>query len=430
MNDFYTYAYLREDRTPYYIGKGTGDRLYKKGKKKGIRPPKDKYGFIDKSRIIFLKQNLIEEEAFKHEKYMIAVLGRKDNGTGILRNLTDGGEGVSGYIPSESVREARRRNGKVIGKQNAELKRGVCSLTKEQRVKNGNYAKENGLGVFSLTKEQKKENSRKIGQKNKELGIGICGLSFEERSAYGKIGGAKNRDNKSGICGLSFEERSDWGKKCKEEGIGIFSPEFLKIRSQILSERLSGEGNPMYGKKHNSESIEKMKTKALERSKKIYKLKNPNGEIIIFENIVTFCSKYNLYDGSISQVLGKRNKQHKGWTLPETILENKIYKIKSPEGIIYTFNNITEFSKEHNIKCGLDAVLRGVRKSCYGWTLVDVVKGDHERPVKEFLLKSPTGEIVSGKNVKKFCNENNLGYDGIKLVLNGKQKLHKGWTVP
>ena len=362
MNDFYTYAYLRTDRTPYYIGKGKDDRCFIKGKKESINLPKDK------SKIIFLKQNLTEQEAFKHERYMIDVFGRKDLGTGILRNRTDGGDGVSGYIPSESVREARRRHGKVIGNQNAELKRGVCSLTKEQQVKNGNYVKENGLGIFSLTPEQKHENSKKAGQKNKELGLGVCGFGFEERSAAGKIGGAKNRDNKSGICGLSFEERSKNGKrnvnKMKELGLGIFSPEFLKNKS----ERFSGEGNPMYGKKHNSETIEKIKKKALERNKKIYKLKNPNGEIIIFENIGTFCNKYNLDDGCISQVLGKRNKQHKGWTLPETILEKKIYKIKSPEGRIYTFDNITEFSKEHTIKCGLDAVLRGVRKSCYGWT--------------------------------------------------------------
>ena len=81
---YYTYAYLREDKTPYYIGKGKGNREYKRSRN-DIRPPKDK------SRILYLKQNLTEEEAFKHEIYMIAVFGRKDLGTGILRNRTDGG---------------------------------------------------------------------------------------------------------------------------------------------------------------------------------------------------------------------------------------------------------------------------------------------------------------------------------------------------
>ena len=97
-NRFYTYAYLREDSTPYYIGKGQTNRIYQKnGKPCGV--PKDK------SRIIFLKQNLTEKEAFKHEKYMIAMFGRKDLGTGILHNKTDGGEGSSGWIMPEKVKK-------------------------------------------------------------------------------------------------------------------------------------------------------------------------------------------------------------------------------------------------------------------------------------------------------------------------------------
>jgi hypothetical protein len=97
---FYTYAYLREDRTPYYIGKGTGDRI--KDKRRTIKPPKDK------SRIILLKQNLTEEEAFRHEKYMIAVFGRKDLGTGILYNRTDGGEGTSNIIRDENWKKNQK----------------------------------------------------------------------------------------------------------------------------------------------------------------------------------------------------------------------------------------------------------------------------------------------------------------------------------
>ena len=94
--EYYTYAYLREDGTPYYIGKGKGFRLYVK---KRIVP------LPSKDRIIYLKRNLTEQEAIKHEIYMISVYGRKDLGTGILRNLTDGGEGTSGWVPSSETRK-------------------------------------------------------------------------------------------------------------------------------------------------------------------------------------------------------------------------------------------------------------------------------------------------------------------------------------
>tara|TARA_Y100000389_G_C17259172_1_gene412116 strand:+ start:140 stop:715 length:576 start_codon:yes stop_codon:yes gene_type:complete len=103
---YYTYAYLREDGTPYYVGKGTGRRI-DNPHHSGLPP---------KNRRVFLKQNLTEEEAFKHEKYMIAIFGRKDLGTGILRNLTDGGDGKSGWKMSEETKEK-------IGKSNTGKRR-------------------------------------------------------------------------------------------------------------------------------------------------------------------------------------------------------------------------------------------------------------------------------------------------------------------
>ena len=104
MNIYYTYAYLREDGTPYYIGKGCRDRAYNvySHKKNGIHVP------LDRDRIIFLKINLTEEESLKHEEYMIYVLGRKDMNTGILRNKTQGGDGASGAIRTEEHKERVR----------------------------------------------------------------------------------------------------------------------------------------------------------------------------------------------------------------------------------------------------------------------------------------------------------------------------------
>ena len=81
---FYTYTYLREDGTPYYIGKGSGYRAYTNGGRPCYTP--------NKERIVILKKDLLEEEAFKHEMYMIFLFGRKDIKTGILYNKSDGGE--------------------------------------------------------------------------------------------------------------------------------------------------------------------------------------------------------------------------------------------------------------------------------------------------------------------------------------------------
>jgi predicted DNA-binding protein (UPF0251 family) len=84
MNKFYVYAYLREDRyTPYYIGKGCGKRCYYK-KGKNCNPPEDR------NRIIIIKDNLLEEDAFNLEKVLINFWGRKGEG-GILLNISPGG---------------------------------------------------------------------------------------------------------------------------------------------------------------------------------------------------------------------------------------------------------------------------------------------------------------------------------------------------
>jgi len=88
MKNFYTYLWLRENGTPYYVGKGTGKRAFGKGDRV-TSPPKSR------SRII-IQYWFSEEEAFEKECWYIRLFGRMDIGTGILRNRTNGGEGTSG----------------------------------------------------------------------------------------------------------------------------------------------------------------------------------------------------------------------------------------------------------------------------------------------------------------------------------------------
>jgi hypothetical protein len=207
-SNFYTYAYLRKrDNTPYYVGKGNGRRAFVKHE--GISVPKDR------SKIIFLKQNLTEEEAFKHEIYMISIFGRKDLGTGILLNRTNGGDGVSGHVKTKKQIEANKKT----GKSNHEKGLGVHAFSKEERSgvskKSGKIAYEKGLGVHALTKEEKSKN----GKKARDLGVGVHGLTKEERienaKKGGKVGGKVNYEKSLGLFSRSKEKINE---DCKKGG--------------------------------------------------------------------------------------------------------------------------------------------------------------------------------------------------------------------
>lgn len=214
-NIFYTYAYLREDGTPYYIGKGKGDRAYKKSGD-SIKTPKDE------SRIIFLKQNLIEDDAFNHEIYMISIFGRKDLGTGILHNRTDGGEGASGNTQSEETK--LKRSNSLKGK----------SRSDEVKIKIGN--KNRGKTHTEETKE--------------------------------KISNA-HKGNKYWVGKTHTEESK---KKMRNAKLGKSSHMKGKSHTEETKEKISnskkGKSNGCIGRKYSPETIEKMRQSALNRKKK------------------------------------------------------------------------------------------------------------------------------------------------------------------
>jgi len=158
---FYTYLWLREDGTPYYVGKG-----------------KDNRGFISRGHTvscppinrIIVQEFKSEVDAFFAEKFLIAYYGRLDIGTGCLRNRTEGGEGTAGSrLSKEHVRkitETLKGNKRALGYRHSEE-----TLARLREVHKGN---KNLLGHIPTEETRRKlsvagkGNKRSLGHKHTE----------------------------------------------------------------------------------------------------------------------------------------------------------------------------------------------------------------------------------------------------------------------
>lgn len=110
---------------PFYVGKGHGNRAWnhtsiiKRGGK-SANPHKDriiakllKQGLSPVIEI--LKEGLTEDEAFELEKLLIGTIGRVNLKLGPLSNMSEGGEGNSGYSWTQTQRDAWAKKVTGIG---------------------------------------------------------------------------------------------------------------------------------------------------------------------------------------------------------------------------------------------------------------------------------------------------------------------------
>lgn len=141
LNIFYVYILRRPDwhdpyyvwlSCPFYVGKGCGRRSKMhiweaiNYEKNGESRNNHKDRIINKLwrigldfEIEYYAINLTEEEAFRIEKKLINKYGRMNNGTGILVNMTDGGEGSTGFRHTEeSLRKMLDNRVYVSGENN------------------------------------------------------------------------------------------------------------------------------------------------------------------------------------------------------------------------------------------------------------------------------------------------------------------------
>ena len=170
---YYVYGYYDMNGDLFYIGKGKYNRkfyhlyesqnyrkdktLYNKHKTNKIKSIISKIGideFIE-TKIKVIKDNLTEKEALDLEKTLILKYGKLIDNTGILTNITDGGEFCIGnHFKS---REHRNKISKSLtGSKRAEKSRKKQSQT-VTGINNPNYGKKH-------TKETKSKISKRVSK--------------------------------------------------------------------------------------------------------------------------------------------------------------------------------------------------------------------------------------------------------------------------
>jgi hypothetical protein len=159
---YYVYFYLREDKTPYYVGKGIGRRCYRQHIRGGgnFTPPKD--------RIVIVKYFDNEEESYLFEKWLVSLYGRKSDG-GILINLKEGGS--NGAIIPTDLEERKKHIQQRNRKYHRQYYKNNPDKQKEYREKRKEQRKETGKKWYEKNKEDylKKEEKNMIKKKRESI---------------------------------------------------------------------------------------------------------------------------------------------------------------------------------------------------------------------------------------------------------------------
>lgn len=129
----YVYRHIRLDKNlPFYIGIGT-DKNYKRANiRKGRNKLWERIASKTEINVEVFIDGITWGLACEKEKEFIKLYGRINNKTGILSNLTDGGEGIIGQVISDKMKQAiKDRNSRPIAQYDMDGKfiRSFKSLT-------------------------------------------------------------------------------------------------------------------------------------------------------------------------------------------------------------------------------------------------------------------------------------------------------------
>jgi hypothetical protein len=180
MKNYCVYFYLREDKTPYYVGRGRKQRPFAKH---AHRQDKGDFKPSNLELILIVHENLSQQEAFNLEIKYIKKYGRKCDG-GILINLTEGGEGAK---HNEETRKkiSISHQGK---KASEETKRKMSEIRKGKKMPPGSGQKAANTRIVNGNNKHTEETKKKLSESLKGVLVGSKNPAARAIQAFDKNG--------------------------------------------------------------------------------------------------------------------------------------------------------------------------------------------------------------------------------------------------
>ena len=154
-NIYYVYEYIREDKTPYYIGMGHANRVNEPHK--NVKTPGKQFRN-------FIMQDISEKDALDLERQLTKKYGLIRDGTGILENKIHGGHasprGMLGKLQTEDskLKISLANTGKIRTEEHKENYSKPKTAEHAEKIRQANIGrKDDGRGKKAgLTKSKHK----------------------------------------------------------------------------------------------------------------------------------------------------------------------------------------------------------------------------------------------------------------------------------
>ena len=221
----------------------------------------------------------------------------------------------------------------------------------------------------------------------------------------------------------------------------------------ILNKRYMDENTKLFSS--TSESYKKGKQTHLSNKPKVKKVKNtvlwkltsPTGETYETHNLSQFGRDHKLCSNALLGVSKGNNQHHKGWTcvgirsadsnskktgkvIDSSSVEytNQMpWEVTDPSGNVTQISNLRKFCKDNGLNySGMRDVSYGRQQTHRGWKCVCLSKS-HAKTKLKWEVIDLSGNLYSVDNLRLFCQEHGLHYQGMRDVAAGRQRTSYGW---